>query len=274
MYRLTKKGVPWVWGTAQQKAFETVKDEMEREVYLTGIDYNFPIYVQCDASDIAVGACLKQLIDGKERIVECRSALLNESQRKWITYEKECFAIVWSLRKFKDLIAGQKIIVETDNKAVTWMRRNPSKRAKVERWSIELEEYDYELRHIKGKDNVMADMLSRGPPPPGQQPDQLLDDIAEGEHVPCLNINVLCAYVTRDGMVTAQGKDDECRVIMKTLVNLIAPLSISCLKWLMVYYVAGFRVLKCVKFVKKRALRKVSCNRKRLEVFCLRKIVS
>ena len=211
LYRLFKKGVPWHWGEAQQKAFEKIKSEMEKHVYLTGIDYNYPIICQVDASKIGIGCCLKQEIDGKERIIECRSALFNESQRKWITYEQECFAIVWALRKFHDLIGGQKIIVETDNQAVTWMKRNPSKKAKVERWSIELEEYDYELRHIKGKNNIMADMLSRAPPEQ-QETDHLLDAIADGEHIPC--INVLRAYLTRQELVDAQLVDEECSQII------------------------------------------------------------
>ena len=53
------------------------------------------------------------------------------------------------------------IIVYTDHNPLVFLKKMKNKNQRLIRWSLYLETFDLDIRHIKGKDNVMADALSR-----------------------------------------------------------------------------------------------------------------
>jgi hypothetical protein len=87
------------------------------------------------------------------------SKLLDETQRKWHTGEKEAYAMVWALRDLKHELGSCHFELRTDHKNLLFINTYPS--PKVCRWKIEMGEFDFSLRYIKGKENVVADSLSR-----------------------------------------------------------------------------------------------------------------
>ena len=60
---LTKKDVPFLWGTAQEEAFTVLKDKLTHAPLLQLPDFNKTFELECDASGIGLGGVLLQ--DGK-----------------------------------------------------------------------------------------------------------------------------------------------------------------------------------------------------------------
>jgi hypothetical protein len=166
LYRLLRKNVEFKWGKEQQESFDKLKEAMEKDVMLQGIDYSKPIYVKSDASVIGISAILCQDFLEKEKVIFYASKLLNRAEKNLLTCEQECLAIVWSLNKFRELIYGQPIIVITDNSTITYLDSMRGKSRKLTRWALLIDEFEVKIHHRPGKQNVVPDALSRAPVAP------------------------------------------------------------------------------------------------------------
>jgi hypothetical protein len=62
---------------------------------------------------------------------------------------------------WQDYIKGRRFLLLTDNSWVKYMFNQPDLNARKERWLAFLSEFNFEVRHIKGKENKVADALSR-----------------------------------------------------------------------------------------------------------------
>ena len=124
------------------------------------IDENKPLVVETDASEHALGATLNQ--DGRPVAFFSRS--LNSSELKHSSVEKEAYAIVESIRKWKHYLIGRHFTLITDQKSVSFMfniRQNSKiKNDKIQRWRIELASYNFDIQYRSGKENLAADLLS------------------------------------------------------------------------------------------------------------------
>ena len=99
--------------------FRKHQEEINSLPTLFFIDDTSPIFLQTDASDYGIGGYLFQFVDGKERPVAFMSKMLNESERKWKTITKECYAIVYAFHKFYYCIRDRKFTLQTDHKNLT-----------------------------------------------------------------------------------------------------------------------------------------------------------
>jgi hypothetical protein len=117
------------------------------------------VFLHTDASDYGIGAYLFQMVDGDERPVALFSKSLVKEQLRWSVPEKECFAIVAALEKFRHLIQHVRFILRTDHKNLTYINLGGS--PKVYRWKLAIQEYDFDIEYIKGADNIVADGMSR-----------------------------------------------------------------------------------------------------------------
>ena len=86
----------------------------------------------------------------------------NSAQSKYTVTEKELLAIVETLKQFRNILLGHKIIVLTDHKNLTYPNSDYSS-DRVLRQRLLIEEYGAELVYVKGESNVVADTLSRLP---------------------------------------------------------------------------------------------------------------
>ena len=75
--------------------------------------------------------------------------------------EKECLAIKLAIQHFFVYLLGRKFRVQTDHRALQWLTRAKETNARLLRWSLALQLYDFIVEHRKGKDNANADTLSR-----------------------------------------------------------------------------------------------------------------
>ena len=151
----TKK-VPWHWDEVHQKAFETVKATIAKDVVLAYPDYNKVFEVYTDASATQLGSVITQ----SNRPLAFFSRKLSETQQKYSVTEIELLAIVETLKEFKGMLWGQQLIVYTDHQNL--MRDALGLTSdRVYRWRLILEEYGPEIVYIKGIDNTVADAISR-----------------------------------------------------------------------------------------------------------------
>ena len=101
----------WVWGRDQQKAFEEVKEMIQKEALLQYPDFTKPFDLFTDASDIQLGATLVQ--EGKPLGFFTRK--LNSAQRNYSVGEKELLSIVEGLKAFEGVIRCTDLTVHTDH---------------------------------------------------------------------------------------------------------------------------------------------------------------
>ena len=145
-----KKGVKWHWGPEQAKAFDSIKRVMSKETLLHYPDFNKEFEIHTDASLRQIGVVITQ--DGEP--IAFHSRKLRDGQHNCTTTERELLAIVETLKEFRTILLGQKLKIFTDHKNLTFSNFNTER---VMRWRMVLEEYDPELVHIKGPDNIVAD---------------------------------------------------------------------------------------------------------------------
>jgi hypothetical protein len=150
---LTGKESKWDWTDTHQSAFNKIKQIISREVLLTYPDFSKPFEIYTDASHIQLGAVITQ--DNKP--IAFYSRKLNPAQTRYTTTERELLAIVETLKEFRNILLGQRIIVHTDHKNLTYKNFNTER---VMRWRLILEEFGPELKYIKGSNNIVADALS------------------------------------------------------------------------------------------------------------------
>jgi hypothetical protein len=160
---LTQKGVPFLWTSDQQQAFETLKQQLVSAPILARPDPNKPFVLDTDYQLVAIAAVLSQVgSDGLEHPVAYASRGLNSAERKRPTYEGELLAIVWAVEKFRQYLdnnLGFKL--RTDHKPLQYLQtvKNPSR--KVAGWLTKLQGFRFTVEHREGVKHSNADGLSR-----------------------------------------------------------------------------------------------------------------
>jgi hypothetical protein len=117
-----------------------------------------PFGIYCDASYIAVGSHLVQWdSNGKE----VPSAKLSGAQLSWTAVEKEASDVIWELKKFRTWIFGSHITIFSDSHPLTFLTSSAPKSAKLTRWAIALQQFNLTFKYTRGRENIIADYLSR-----------------------------------------------------------------------------------------------------------------
>jgi len=159
-----KKGHKWKWTSDLQKAFELLRDRFTHSIELVHPDSESENAIYTDASARANGGVLMQKDKaGNLRIISTTSRVLNPTEQRYTTCKQELLAIVHSLQKFRIYVYGQKIKLYTDSQALTFLNWCVITSNRVARWLLAIQLYDIEICHIKGANNVLADILSRYP---------------------------------------------------------------------------------------------------------------
>ena len=141
-------------------AFERLKREVAESV-VAAVDESQPFVIETDASDNSIAAQLLQ----NGRPVAFFSRTLNVSEKHHSSVEKEAYAIVESIRKWRHYLIGRYFKVVTDQRSVSFMfsskHSSKVKNEKILRWRLELSSYTFDISYRPGKENGPADTLSR-----------------------------------------------------------------------------------------------------------------
>ena len=165
LWDLTGKDVKWHWGPKEKKAFQEIKGLLTRAPVMAYHRQGATTRLTTDASPVGVGAVLEQKQrDGTYRPIYYASRKLSNVETRYSQFEREALAVRWACEKFYLYLYGIKFEVRTDHKPLVTVLGTKSKppSARIERWLLYLQQFQYTLTHIPGKDNP-ADVLSRLP---------------------------------------------------------------------------------------------------------------
>ena len=161
---LLSKKVKFVWTDDCQMAFDKVKLLLQKSPVLKSPDYEKPFKLIIDSSDVGTGSVLVQeASDGLDHPVSYFSKKFLKYQKNYSVVEKETLGLVLALEHF-DVYLGStpfKIKVYTDHNPLTFLKTMKNKNQRLVRWSLALQEYNLEIQHIPGSENMVADALSR-----------------------------------------------------------------------------------------------------------------
>ena len=165
---LTKKNMPFRWGTEQEAAFQSLKDALTSASFLARPDYSRPFLVQTDWSVKGMGAILSQRgDDGLERVIEFASKSNSPSESSYSSYQGELLAVVFAVKHWRRYLLGRRFLLETDHQPLRHLMESGNLTGQRARWAVKLQEYDFEIKHRAGVVNVAPDALSRSPDPTG-----------------------------------------------------------------------------------------------------------
>lgn len=161
---LTKKNVPFIWGSEQEAARQEIIAHLTSEPVLAIYDPRLPIEVHTDASSVGYGAVLLQTHEsGHKRVVGYFSKLTQGAESKYHSYELETLAVVKALQHFRHYLVGSRFTVVTDCNALKLTQKKKDLMPRVARWWMYLQDFDFSLEYRKGTSMSHADYLSRNP---------------------------------------------------------------------------------------------------------------
>ena len=152
-----KGTTPFVWTTDADSALLKIRSLLAEDALLRFPDFTKLFTLTVDASNTALGAFLSQ--EGAP--IAYASRLLHGPELNYSATDREFLALIWAIKNFRSYLLGRKFLVLTDHKALLPMLRSKPMNSRHARYQLSLEEYDFELRHIPGSENHVADALSR-----------------------------------------------------------------------------------------------------------------
>ena len=160
-YKGTRK-IPWDTPELHdtKTAFYKMQEEVGKCPKLFFYDETSPVYLHTDACDHGMGAYLYQVNDkGEELPIGFMSKSFHDAELGWSTFEQEGYAIHEALKKFHYLLRDIPFIIKTDHRNLLFLNQDAS--PKVLRWKWDVQQYNFKVEHIPGKENVIADLMSR-----------------------------------------------------------------------------------------------------------------
>jgi hypothetical protein len=154
---LQKKGTKFIWSQKCQDSFNKLKELLTTTPILRVADPDKDFTVCVDASKEGLGGVLTQ----EGHVICYESRKLKEHERNYVTHDLELAVVIHALKMWRHYIMGRKFMLLTDNSGVKFLFSQPDLNARQARWLAFLSEFDFEVRHIKGKENKVADALSR-----------------------------------------------------------------------------------------------------------------
>lgn len=154
---------PIVWTDDSRQAFEACKTLVSNATMLAFPKPNCEISVMVDASDVAIGAVVQQLVQQSWQPLSFFSRKLTSAETKYSVYDRELLAAYAAIKHFKHLVEGRQFILFTDHKPLTFAFYQKSDKASPRqlRHLDLIAQYTTNIQHISGVDNVVADALSR-----------------------------------------------------------------------------------------------------------------
>jgi hypothetical protein len=160
---LLHKDIPFKWTKKQEAAFTELKQAVSTAPVLIVPDPNQPYVVVTDASGFAIGAALCQDHGNGQQPCAYISRKMNNHEVNYPVHEQELLAIIHALREWRHYLHGNQFTVITDHRSLQYLQTQPHLSARQVRWSEFLQQFDYIVTYRAGKENHVADALSRRP---------------------------------------------------------------------------------------------------------------
>ena len=158
--RLTDKDVEFDWMQQHDEAFEKLKSLLSSAPILKFYDVNKDVTIECDSSDVGLGAVLMQ--DGHP--VAYASRALTPTERNYAQIEKECLSIVFATERFDQYILGKtQVLIQNDHKPLMTIFKKPilTSPKRLQRMRLRLQKYSLVVEYKPGPKMHISDTLSR-----------------------------------------------------------------------------------------------------------------
>jgi hypothetical protein len=152
-----KKHKYFKWTEEAQRSFNILKEKITERPILILLNFGKTFQVRCDASGIAIGAFLSQ----DNRSFAYFSEKLNETKIKYSTYDKEFYAIIQALKKWRHYLIPQEFVLYSDNQALQFITRQEKLNQRHAKWIEFMKNFTFVLKHIVGNANKVVDALNR-----------------------------------------------------------------------------------------------------------------
>jgi hypothetical protein len=120
-----------------------------------------PFHISSYASDIATGVVLGKQEDKYPYAIYYISKNMALAELNYTVTENEFLAVVYAINKFRNYITGYSTFIHIDHSTIKYLMKKPITNARVTRWLLLLQEFDITIVDRLGKENVVADFLSR-----------------------------------------------------------------------------------------------------------------
>jgi hypothetical protein len=148
---------PFKWTETTDRNFKLLKKKIIEQPILALPDFGKFFQVEIDASGTAIGVVLSQ----EQRPIAYFSEKLNEAKQKYSSYDKEFYAIVQALKKWKHYLMPKEFVLYTDNHALQFISSQSKLNQRHAKWVEFLQNFTFVIKHTSGKENKVVDALSR-----------------------------------------------------------------------------------------------------------------
>ncbi|MEL7307950.1 MAG: reverse transcriptase domain-containing protein, partial [Pseudomonadota bacterium] len=195
------------WSQDAEKSFQSVKSKLQDSI-LTLPSPDEKLILRTDASNDCIAAVV-ETVSGQP--VSFLSRKLNKTELNYDIVEKEALAIFWGILRSKLFLLGREFKVYSDQKSLKYLFNCDKTTPKIIRWRLALQPFNFTVEHCSGKNNPVADCLSR------------------------MNAIEIESNIDFSSILNAQEKDVECQALVTCLKNgvRVKPQSVSRNLWAM-----------------------------------------
>jgi len=213
---LTRKDTPFEWNQEHDEAFHKIKNLLTSETVMAYFDQTKETELVTDASPWGLSAILlqKSSSEDKKKVVAYVSRSLSDVEKRYSQTEKEALAIVWAIERLHLYLYGAHFTLCTDCKPVQLIFNNAKSKppARIERWNLRLQGYDFTVVHTKGTLNP-SDFLSRHP----SQCDSAKPDTIADEYVKFIINHAVPKAMTLSEIQQATKEDNTLQCLMDVI---------------------------------------------------------
>ncbi|MCO5573909.1 hypothetical protein L7F22_027685 [Adiantum nelumboides] len=154
---LMKKGMRRDWKSEHEASFTKLKGYLVSFPIIKLLNFSKEFEVVTDASGLTLGGVLTQ----EGRPVAYTLSKLKDHEKNYPIPDLELLAIIHALKLWRHYLLSRKFQLVTDHKILKWIFTQPNLNMRQRRWIELLQEYHFDIKYRFGKDNVIADGLSR-----------------------------------------------------------------------------------------------------------------
>uniref|UniRef100_A0A2N9I8K8 Reverse transcriptase n=1 Tax=Fagus sylvatica TaxID=28930 RepID=A0A2N9I8K8_FAGSY len=154
---IVKKSVGFKWGSEQDQAFIEIKERLCGAPLLALPNFSKTFEIECDASGIGIGAVLMQ----EKRPIAYFNEKLNGAALNYPAYDEELYALVRALETWQHYLWPKEFVIHTDHESLKHLKGQGKLNRRHAQWMEFIETFPYVIKYKQGKENIVADALSR-----------------------------------------------------------------------------------------------------------------
>jgi hypothetical protein len=157
LIEIVKRSVGFKWNDEQDEAFNLLKDKLCPVPVLALPDFTRAFEVESDASGIGIGVVLMQ----DRRPIAYFSEKLNGAALNYPTYDKELYALVRTVETWQHYLWAKEFVIHSDHESLKHLKGQGKLSRRHAKWVEFIETFPYVIKYKQGKENIVADALSR-----------------------------------------------------------------------------------------------------------------